>query len=161
MVKMLNAHFGILSEAIIARGGEVLQFIGDAALGIFECATDAADQRRACTAAFEAAGDALAKTRRAEHGPCGAEPAADSLRRRPAYRRCDLRQCRRRNAFGLQRGGPAVNLTARLESLSKETGTPLLMSAALAAALGRDLSPVGTFTLKGVAEAQRVFTSVE
>jgi len=53
--------------------------------------------------------------------------------------------------------GPAVNRTARIETLTKEVGVPLLLSHDFAAALGLACRPVGTFELKGVPEPQAVY----
>jgi adenylate cyclase len=53
--------------------------------------------------------------------------------------------------------GPAVNHASRLQGLTKELGEPVLASAAFAAASGRDLRPLGSHALRGVAEPVEVF----
>lgn len=54
--------------------------------------------------------------------------------------------------------GPAVNRTARLESLSKSLGTDIVMSAEFAAAIEADVESRGFHTMKGLAAKQEVFT---
>ena len=57
--------------------------------------------------------------------------------------------------------GPAVNMTARIQSLTKETGEPLLLSKPFARLVKRPLRSVGEFDLRGVAGRQELFTPVE
>lgn len=53
--------------------------------------------------------------------------------------------------------GPAVNMTSRLESLTKELGEPVVASAAFAAAVGRRMRPLGSYRLRGIAGPVAVF----
>ncbi len=57
--------------------------------------------------------------------------------------------------------GPAVNMTARIQELTKETGVPLLMSAEFARRVRRKLRSVGRYDLRGIGKSQEVFTLVE
>jgi adenylate cyclase len=59
--------------------------------------------------------------------------------------------------LGLNVIGPAVNRTARIETLTKQVGQPLLLSGEFAAALDEPTRPVGRFNLKGVPEPQTVY----
>jgi adenylate cyclase len=57
--------------------------------------------------------------------------------------------------------GPAVNESARLEKLCKELGTPILISKSFVQAaqgVREQLLPLGRHSLRGVREAQGVFT---
>ena len=57
--------------------------------------------------------------------------------------------------------GPAVNEAARLEGLCKESGTPILISMSFVQAaqgVREQLLSVGRHPLRGVREAQEVFT---
>jgi adenylate cyclase len=57
--------------------------------------------------------------------------------------------------------GPAVNEAARLEKLCKDLGTPILISKPFVQAaqgVREQLLPVGRHPLRGVREAQEVFT---
>ena len=53
--------------------------------------------------------------------------------------------------------GPAVNLTARLETLARDLGRDLVVSAPFAAQSTAGLDSLGTFTLRGFREPQKVF----
>jgi adenylate cyclase len=52
--------------------------------------------------------------------------------------------------------GPAVNLAARLEALTREVGVAL-MSEAFAAASGRDLVSLGHHAIRGLDRTEQVF----
>jgi adenylate cyclase len=54
--------------------------------------------------------------------------------------------------------GPAVNEAARLEGLCKVLGKQILISKSFAQGVREQLSSVGRHPLKGVREAQEVFT---
>ena len=57
--------------------------------------------------------------------------------------------------------GPAVNMTARIQSMTKEIGVPLLVSAEFAREVARPLRSVGRHDLRGVASAQELFTPAD
>ena len=54
--------------------------------------------------------------------------------------------------------GPAVNRAARLESLTKEVGAPLLLSAEFVGCIDHPVRSLGCYEMRGLAEAQEVFT---
>jgi hypothetical protein len=54
--------------------------------------------------------------------------------------------------------GPAVNKTARLQSMTKETGAPLLLSKEFAALIRRPIRSIGHFDLRGIGGPQEMFT---
>ena len=54
--------------------------------------------------------------------------------------------------------GAAVNRTARIESLTKEAGFPLLFSAEFAAQIGSPVRSLGKYALRGVADELEIFT---
>ncbi|MGI9319321.1 MAG: adenylate/guanylate cyclase domain-containing protein, partial [bacterium] len=62
-LKLLNMYFECTAGAVIANGGEVLRFIGDAVLAIFPIRNDA-DVTKACASAVAAARDAQTKVER-------------------------------------------------------------------------------------------------
>ena len=51
-----------------------------------------------------------------------------------------------------------MNKTARIQSLAKEVGSPLLLSAEFADRIRRPLRLVGEFDLRGIAGIQKIFT---
>jgi len=156
LLEMLNAYFELVAQAVTPRGGEILRFMGDAMLILFP-----ADQKgqlgAACAAAMDAALDAFARAETVNH------------RRR-------LDACPEiRFGVGLNAGqvvygnvgapdrldftviGPAVNRAARLESMTKDLGVPLLMTATFAAALGRPTRSLGAHRMRGLEEPVEVF----
>ena len=157
LLALLNEYFEAVAGAAGAHGGEVLQFIGDAALVIFPIG--ATGRGGACRAALAAARAALA--------------AIDALnRRRTAVGAPPIRfgiglhvgavswgNVGGVDRLGLNVIGPAVNRTARIESLTKQVGRPLLLSQDFVDALGEPCRPVGQFTLKGVPEPQTVYAA--
>jgi adenylate cyclase len=57
--------------------------------------------------------------------------------------------------------GPAVNLTARLETLARDLGRDLVLSAAFAAASPSPVTSLGRFELRGFSEPQEVFAPAD
>jgi adenylate cyclase len=53
--------------------------------------------------------------------------------------------------------GPAVNLAARIEGLTRRTGYAILASGEFARHCGRELAPVGEFSLRGFGAPQPVY----
>jgi adenylate cyclase len=160
LLAMLNAYFEAIAAAVEPRGGEILQFIGDAALVIFAFGDPEAAAPTA-EAAVEAALDtfsavAVLNQRRHRAGE-------------PAIRfgiGLHIGEVMHGNVgspdrLGFNVVGPAVNRTARLESLTKTIELPLLLSAELAARLPRPVRSLGRFAMKGVAEPQEVFALAE
>jgi adenylate cyclase len=160
LLRLLNEYFEYCSAAAAARGGEILQFIGDAILIVFEIASPQ-DEARVCGAALDAAVDAFASI------------AVVNQRRRHAG------QALIEFGLGLHIGivthanvgsperlsfnviGPAVNMTARIQDLTKETGVPLLLSSDFARHVSRTLKHVGRYDLRGIGKSQDVFTPAE
>jgi adenylate cyclase len=161
MLALMNTYFEISALAIQANGGEVLRFVGDAMLGIFPVSDETggakAAAERALIAAFQARDNvAEANAERVR----GDEPAIDF-------------------GIGLHIGkvmygnvgaparldfsviGPAANRAARVESLTKTLGIPLLASSDFAAVAPFELTSVGTFEFKGIRDPQQVFTLPE
>ena len=116
VIGLLNSYFDCLVPALHAHGGEVLKFVGDGLLGILPVAADPA---AACCAALAAAGEAratLAQTNaeRAERG----EPR---LRYGVALHLGEVLygNIGSTGRLDFTTTGPAVNLTARLETLAR------------------------------------------
>jgi adenylate cyclase len=148
-----------MTEAIVAHGGTVDKFVGDAIMAIWNAPTEDADHvLHACAAALacRAANRKLNEAFEREGWP--------------AYK----------TRFGLHTGealvgivgssdrmsytalGATVNLAARLEPLNKEYGTEILVSEAVAerVAVRFDVRPVDAVRPRGFEEAIRVFELV-
>jgi adenylate cyclase len=157
LLSLLNDYFENCAAAAAARGGEILQFIGDAILIVFEI-RDRAREAKVCNDALDAAIDALDTMAVTNH-----------RRRRGGWAQIEF-------GLGLHVGevthanvgapdrlafnvvGPAVNKTARIQSLTKEAGVPLLVSKEFAAHIQRPLRSMGNYDLRGVAGSHEVFT---
>jgi adenylate cyclase len=159
-IRVLNAYFEQLVGAIRAHGGEVLKFIGDGLLAIFP--VDSSAPGAAADAALAAATAGLAGLERlnAERGrPSAPDGDWPALRVGIALHRGEV-------FFG-NIGAPtrvdftvigaAVNLTARVEPLTKALGTPLLVTEAVAKLASEPLLPLGTHSLRGLSTPIAVF----
>ena len=157
---MLNGYFEHCAAAAATRGGEILQFIGDAILIVFEIRRPE-DAPAVCDAALDAAIDAfdsiaVVNHRRRRAGVPAIEFGLGLHIGTVTHANVGAPD---RLAFNVV--GPAVNKTARIQSLSKETGVPLLLSAEFAAQIRRPLRTLGEFDLRGVAGKQLIFTLPE
>ena len=154
---LLNTYFENCAGAAAARGGEILQFIGDAILIVFEI-SQPQDERVVCEAALDAAVDAFASIavvnhrRRAQGQP---EVAFGIGLHKGTVTHANVGSPDRL-AFNVI--GPAVNKTARLQALTKDAGVPLLLSQELAARVRRPVRSIGHFDLRGVSGPQEMFT---
>jgi adenylate cyclase len=146
---LLNDYFEATAGAVLEHGGEVLRFIGDASLAVFPI-SDTQPRRDMCAAAVEAARAARGRT------------ASVNERRMSAGE--EAFHC----GIGLHLGhvlygnigtperlefsviGAAANETARIEALCKRTGRDIVVSRAVADALGAEWPGLGRFELAGV-----------
>ena len=153
-LRLLNEFFECVLGPVLERNGEVLRFIGDAALAIFPIGESAAE---ACERALGAALDAMARMDR-----------LNAARGEPL-----------RFGIGLHLGevlygnvgtptrieftviGAAANLAARIEALCKDLDAPLLLSETVAAHLSTPLRSLGRHRLRGVGEPTELFTPRE
>ncbi|CAN5450216.1 adenylate/guanylate cyclase domain-containing protein [soil metagenome] len=152
----LNDFFAVLVDAIVAQGGEVLKFMGDAVLAGFAQAGD--NLSSACHSAIAAA-------RQIETGIAGLNTARIAAGRQPlafglALHAGDV-------AYGNIGGrtrldftviGPAVNHTARLLELTKTAQHPILMSEVFARTSGLSLVALGHRRLRDVPGTQNIYT---
>jgi adenylate cyclase len=156
VLQMLNDYFEFVSAAVTARGGEILRFIGDAMLIVFPIDGDMC-QKTACNAAIDSAIDAQSTLASLNH-----------RRRRRGEPEIKF-------GVGLNVGevvygnvgapdrldftvmGPAVNRTARLESLTKTLGCNILFSQQFSELIDTQSTYLGMHEMKGIAESQPVY----
>ena len=155
----LNAFFDAAAGAVLAEGGEVLKFIGDAVLGIFpisECEIKTGD---ACRSALAAADRARSGLRRlnGEIGPGGPLEAGIALHKGEvtygnvgAAERLDFTVI-----------GPAANEVARLGELCRELRRDVLVSQDVARHLDGRLRSLGRHCLRGLQESHELFTILD
>jgi len=150
-LRLLNEFFECVLGPVLEKKGEVLRFIGDAALAIFPVGANAAE---ACSRALDAAREAIARMRKLNES-------------RPTPLRFGI---------GLHLGdvlygnigtpsrieftviGAAANEAARIESKCKELGADLIISAPVARELGGKLRSLGEHRLRGVGAPIELFT---
>lgn len=152
----LNDYLGATVEAIDARDGQVLKFLGDGLLAVFDL--EDRDEAEVCGAALEAALEALAAN--ATLNSARADEGLPTLGLGIALHLGEVLYGNVGSAERLDFTaiGPAVNQTSRIESLCKELGVELLISERFAKACGRPLRDLGSHSLRGVAEPQKLFT---
>lgn len=161
---LLNAYFEATAGAVLAHGGEVLRFIGDAFLAIFPLEPGGADRTgggpdtAACARALAAARDAIA--RMAAHNEArfalGQPPLAFGIGLHigaVTYGNIGVDQ---RLEFTVI--GAAANEAARIEGLCKTLDRPLVISAELAGRVREPLVSLGVHVLRGVREPREVLT---
>ncbi len=155
VITMLNELFDYQVPVIESHGGEVLKFMGDGLLAIFP-PRDGGDLRAAAMRALAASRDACARI--------GARPMAPGA---PPIRfgiAIHVGEVAYGNIGGAARLdftciGRAVNLAARLESLSGVLGRDVVVSEAVAKLVG-GLDLVGHHSVKGFADAVPVYAPV-
>ena len=162
---VLNDFFDCTAGPVLDHGGEVLRFIGDAALAIFPTGTSSCGFRReccdtatACHAALQAAQDAQARLKvlnlkRAQSG----EPP---LRYGLALHMGDVTYGNigvpDRLEFTVI--GAAANEAARMQDLCKALDQPLLISSEFRRCFPGKVVSLGFHTLRGVSAPEEIFT---
>ena len=156
LIDTLNTHFDCLVPPVRDRGGEVLKFMGDGILPIFptgdgrsaasaaKCALDAALQARCNTADINterrydgipelAFGIAL-NIGDIHYGNIGSEDQLD-----------------------FTAIGPAVNLSARMESVAAAIGRDIVVSDELRRHSDTESEPLHEYTVKGVSKPVSIY----
>lgn len=156
VLELLNEYFELVAAAVTARGGEILRFIGDAMLIVFPI-DDNMCQQTACNAAIDAAIDAQSNLlslnhRRRRHGQPEIEFGVGLNIGEVVYGNVGAPD---RLDFTVM--GPAVNRTARLESLTKNLGCNILFSEKFAGLIETPSEFLGQHEMKGIAEPQAVY----
>ncbi len=156
VVAQLNEYFGAMVEVLFRHQGTLDKFVGDMVMGLF--------------------GAPLPDDRHADHAVLAALDMMDALKGLNERWRAEGRPAVD-IGIGINSGemiagnigseaimsytviGDAVNLGSRLESLNKQYGTHILISAATRAALtvAVDTRPIGEVTVKGRSEATMVY----
>ena len=160
ILEMLNEYFEFIAAAVNARGGEILRFIGDAMLIVFPIDDNMCD-RTACNAAIDAAIDAqntleTLNHRRRRHGQPEIRFGVGLNIGEVIYGNVGAPD---RLDFTVM--GPAVNRTARLESMTKEFDCNILFSHKFSELIEIPSQFMGDHDMKGIAEPQAVYALCE
>jgi adenylate cyclase len=154
LIDLLNCYFGPMCDAVAKEGGEILKFIGDAMLAIFPIGTDPGATCGAALIAAERAQTALLlENRRRE----GAELPRIEYGLALLVGDVMYGNIGSDTRLDFTVIGPAVNLTARIESMCRQLGRSLLLSSDFITAAGIPAQSLGAFPLKGVGVEQEIF----
>ena len=156
VLAILNDYFDAVTRPVMAHGGEILKFIGDAVLAIFPMKDDL-DRDEKCRTALQAAQEALDALRdvnelRASAGKAplnigiGLHAGSVSYGNIGSQTRLDFTVI-----------GPAVNLAARITGLCRPLNQSLLASKAFASPCGSQLVPLGHYPMHGFDQPQEVY----
>jgi adenylate cyclase len=149
----LNAYLTAMTDVVAANGGTIDKFIGDAVMAFWNAPLDTPDHAaRACAAALGMQA-ALAAFNRAHAGRW--PPTAIGIGINTGV--CVVGNLGSRQRFDYSAIGDEVNVAARLETLTKDLGEPILVGAATAAAAaGFVFEPAGRVAVKGRREPVEV-----
>ena len=143
IVELLNAFFDLVVPGVVAGGGDVLKYIGDAVIAIFPVAGD--DPISACRSALTAAQTALAMLAAAPQEIQQHISIDIALH----YGNAAYGNIGSGNRLDFTAVGRDVNILGRLELLCKEVGRPLLMTDTFAAEVAEPVIEIGDFELRG------------
>ncbi|MBS0523938.1 MAG: adenylate/guanylate cyclase domain-containing protein [Proteobacteria bacterium] len=157
LLELLNNYLQLVGDALKANGGEILKFIGDGVMAYFPAedalflpyvTNSAIAAARRLIDDIEAANEARAA---GGHDPvrCGV-----GLHVGPVT----FGNIGTEDRLDFTVIGPAVNRAARLESLTKELGVPILASAEFNDVSTIPLKSLGKHALRGVPQPVEVFT---
>jgi len=162
---VLNTFFDCTAEAVLDHDGEVLRFIGDAALAIFPTQQRPAasghecqDTESACHTALAAAADAVTRmdALNRDRARSGEEPLRFGIGLHVGDVTYGNIGVPRRLEFTVI--GTAANEAARIEGLCKSLNKSILISAAFAQCVPGELVSLGHHRLRGLGAAREIFT---
>jgi adenylate cyclase len=152
---LLNAYFDCSAGAVLAEGGQVLELIGDAVLGIFPVEA-AGSEAAACRAAVAAArGSRTRLSTLSDEHPELARAIEFGVGVHMGEVIFGNVGTPDRLSFGVV--GSAVNEAARIESLTKTVHRPIVVSDRVAAWLNEPLEDLGRRLIRGVEEPRRLW----
>jgi adenylate cyclase len=152
IVPLMNALFEVIGDAAATRGGEILKFIGDAMLIVF----------RLENRTHEEIAHAMVQTTEEAVRGVAAIAQAQGLELKAGFG-CHLGTVLYGNIGTTDRldftvMGPAVNLTSRLEGLTKRVGCAAVFSHAVAKHVPT-LEHGGDFVVKGITDPVAVYVN--
>jgi adenylate cyclase len=156
LLDLLNAYADALVGVVHEHGGEVLKFMGDGILAVFDGPADHACER--ALDAAEAARAAIARLNR-EREAAGLPVTSFTLALHEGEVLSGNVGSQERLDFTVV--GPAVNEVARIQAMSRSLDQPVLVSATFATACGGQrarLVSLGRYALRGVGRPQELFT---
>ncbi|MGI9334141.1 MAG: adenylate/guanylate cyclase domain-containing protein [Gammaproteobacteria bacterium] len=161
---LLNDYLECLGGAVIVNGGEILRFIGDAALAIFPIAdekTGGYSVQEACTRAVKAAHDAMQRMAalNVRYRESGREPVGFGIGLHVGEVMYGNIGASNRLEFTVI--GAAANEAARIEAQCKVHGVSLIVSDGVAKVVPHEWRSLGPHKLAGVGRELELFTVAE
>jgi adenylate cyclase len=151
VVALLDAYFEAVGGSVSDRGGEILKFVGDAMLAIFDVGTSGPDD--ACRRALAAAEDGLSAV--AARFPESNVRIGIGLH----YGSLMYGNIGARERLDFTAIGPVVNEVCRVEDLCRELKVPLLFTSEFQSHVrGVEGVPITDVRLRGVSQAKALFT---
>lgn len=153
----MNAFFGATAGAVLAHGGQVLRYIGDATLAIFPIRDDEGDLEEACHAAVYAAAEAQMniETENVERIKKSLPEFDYGLGMHVGdvvYGNVGVKE---RVDFTVV--GRAANEASRIEKLTKQLGKRVLVSAPVAKFITCPTQSIGQYELQGTGTRLELF----
>lgn len=160
LIEMLNDYFGLAVATIQGHGGNILKFMGDGILTMFDLGSIQED----ATAALAAASELRIKIaeRNIERSTAGLPIADFTLALHAGEILYGNIGAENRLDFTVI--GPTVNLTSRISGLHREVGQSIIVSEVVQRAAQpspHDLVSLGRYMLRGVSEPVELYTIFE
>ncbi len=160
LIAMLNDYFGLAVSVIQGHGGNILKFMGDGILAMFNLATLSDSVAAGLNAMTELRRAMGAKNQeRAARGETTTGITIALHAGEILYGNIGAE-----NRLDFTVIGPAVNLTVRLSGMHRSVGQSLILSehvVKMAGDTSHDLVSLGRYMLRGVSEPQELFTVYE
>lgn len=157
LIDMLNDYFGLAVGVIQGHGGNILKFLGDGILAMFNLETFSASVTAALDAVAELRAHMEQLTKAREENGGITTSATFALHAGEIF----YGNIGAENRLDFTVIGPAVNLTVRLSGLHRSVGQNVILSDIVAGAAGdtrHDIVSVGRIMVRGVSEPQELFT---
>ena len=159
----LNEFFDCVAGAVLDHGGQILRFIGDAALAIFpiEEGCDDRSLQEVCERAIASAREASSriKSTNLQRTRSALQPIQYGIALHVGNVTYGNIGTGNRLEFTVI--GEAANLAARIESMCKLLDQPVLLSAEFAACAPDYVTSLGRHELKGIDEPQEIYALLE
>lgn len=160
LIAMLNDYFGLAVSVIQGHGGNILKFMGDGILAMFNLASLSESVAAGLNAMTELRREMDTKNRaRAARGETTTGITIALHAGEILYGNIGAE-----NRLDFTVIGPAVNLTVRLSGMHRSVGQSLILSehvVKMAGQTSHDLVSLGRYMLRGVSEPQELFTVYE
>ncbi len=161
----LNEFFDCVAGSLLDHGGQILRFIGDAALAIFPIERSADDSTSAdtglypaCENAIEAAGEAASRIKSVNEKRAKEQKQALGYGIALHVGEVTYGNIGTGNRLEFTVIGDAANRAARIESMCKVLDEPVLLSAEFASCYPDRFVSLGRHDLRGIEGDQEIFT---